>query len=352
MSGCYLAVVALAGRLSPRIAIGAIVALHAAFMLAPPLLSADVFGYIDWARMGALHGLDPYSHGSLSLTHDEVFRYMTWHTHLSSPYGPLFTVASYALAPLGVAASFWVLKAVAALASLAVVGLTWACARRLGCAPLPAAVFVGLNPLVLVWAVGGAHNDLIAMAMAMVAIYLALGARERAGAAVSVLAAAVKASTAVVLPFLIVGARRRRDALLGAVAGAALVAVTALIAFGGDAAGFVKSNGDQQNLVANSSVPNQVGSWLGLGGITPALRTLALAGVVVVVAWLLVRTWRGGDWVNAAGWATLALLIGSAWLMPWYVAWLLPLAALAASGRLTLATLAFCGYMVVMRTPL
>ena len=35
-----------------------------------------------------------------------------------------------------------------------------------------------------------------------------------------------------------------------------------------------------------------------------------------------------------AGWATLAILLASAWLVPWYLLWLLPLVALAADRRL------------------
>jgi hypothetical protein len=37
--------------------------------------------------------------------------------------------------------------------------------------------------------------------------------------------------------------------------------------------------------------------------------------------------------------------------MPWYVVWLLPLAAIGRSRRLELATLALCAYIVYMRTP-
>src|SRR5690349_22704006 len=43
MCGCYLAVVAL-GRLDVRTTVAAIALLHVAFLLAPPLLSSDVFG--------------------------------------------------------------------------------------------------------------------------------------------------------------------------------------------------------------------------------------------------------------------------------------------------------------------
>src|SRR5919107_2633845 len=71
MCGCYLAALALGAQLDARVTGAAIVALHVAFLLAPPLLSSDVFGYVDWARLGVLHGLDPYAHGSLAAPQDE-----------------------------------------------------------------------------------------------------------------------------------------------------------------------------------------------------------------------------------------------------------------------------------------
>src|SRR3954447_21029028 len=199
MCGCYLA--SLVAPLDARLTVAAIVLLHAAFLLAPPLLSSDVFGYIDFGRLGALHGLDPYAHGSLAAPHDPALAYFRWRTHMPSPYGPAFTVASYATAPLGVAGAFWAFKLACAAASLGCVALVASCARRLGVDQLRAAAFVGLNPLVLVWAVGGAHNDLLAIAVAMVGVRLALGARERASGATLALAAALKASAAVVLPY-------------------------------------------------------------------------------------------------------------------------------------------------------
>jgi hypothetical protein len=68
------------------------------------------------------------------------------------------------------------------------------------------------------------------------------------------------------------------------------------------------------------------------------------------VAWQLWRAARGADWVTCAGWATLGALVSSAWLTPWYVVWVLPLAALAPGRRLRAAALAFCGYVLVTRT--
>src|SRR3954469_510495 len=207
MCGCYLALLLLAGELDGRITVGAIVVLDVAFLLTPPLLSSDVFGYIDWARLGALHGLDPYAHGSLSAPHDPAFAYFRWRTDMPSPYGPAFTLLSFATAPLGVAGAFWAFKVAAAAASLGCVARVASCARRLGADPLRAAAFVGLNPIVLVWAVGGAHNDLLATVVALGAVRLVLEpARERAGGAVLALAAAVKAAGMVVVPYALIGA--------------------------------------------------------------------------------------------------------------------------------------------------
>jgi hypothetical protein len=354
MCGCYGVVLAFARHVEARTAAAAIVLLHALFLLAPPLLSADLFGYIDYARIGAVHGLDPYANGPASAPHDAVFAFMRWRGDLPSPYGPLFTLGSYALAPLSVAASFWVLKALATAASLAIVWLVWDCARRLRLDPMPAAMLVGLNPLVLVWAVGGAHNDLIVVAAVTAGVWLAVAGRERLAGATLAGAAALKVSAGVMLPFLVAGRPRggRRGVLEGAVvAGAAAVVVT-LAAFGTGVTGMLRAQVDQQNLVATASLPNQVGEWLGLGGITGGIRAVALALFVVAFLALLARTWRGGiGWIAAGGWATVAMLATSAWLMPWYVTWVLPLAALGRDRRLVGATLALCAYLVVMRTP-
>ena len=52
--------------LSPRLVLAVCFSAVAVFTLAPPILSGDIFGYVDWARMSVLHGLDPYTHGSLA----------------------------------------------------------------------------------------------------------------------------------------------------------------------------------------------------------------------------------------------------------------------------------------------
>jgi alpha-1,6-mannosyltransferase len=347
MCACYLA--ALAFHLPPRATVAAIGVLHLLFMLGPPLLSSDVFGYITWARLGVIHGLDPYSHGSLSVPDDPAAHHFIWHTDMASPYGPLFTLASYATAPLGVAGALWAFKVACAAASLGCVALVASCARLRGIDPVRAAAFVGLNPLVLVWAVGGAHNDLIAVVVVLAGVWLVLRERDRLGGAALTVAPAIKASAGVVLPYALLGTRGR--ALPGALLAATAVAALALAVFGSDITGLLETQREQQQLVAHTSVPNQLGILVGAGGITPAIRTLALTALIATLLWTLLITWRGADWIACAGWATFALIACSAWFMPWYLVWLLPLAAIARDRRLTIATLALCAYAVVMRTP-
>ena len=63
---------------------------------------------------------------------------------------------------------------------------------------------------------------------------------------------------------------------------------------------------------------------------------LVLTGLFAAsLAGCLWRVWQGQlDWIAGAGWAALALLVTAASLLPWYVAWLLPLAALGRDRRL------------------
>ena len=64
------------------------------------------------------------------------------------------------------------------------------------------------------------------------------------------------------------------------------------------------------------------------------------------------RTARGADWRVAAGWSTLALLASTAWVLPWYAIWALPLAAVSGNRRLCAATLLACAYAVLIHLTL
>ena len=90
-------------RLSARWAIVTVVAVHAILFLAPPMSLTDVFNYINYGRMEIVHHLNPYTTLPISEPHsDPSYALSNWH-ELLSPYGPLFTLLTFALVPLGVA---------------------------------------------------------------------------------------------------------------------------------------------------------------------------------------------------------------------------------------------------------
>ena len=354
MFGFYLAVVRTAGALRPSMAVGAIVLLHAGLLLAPPILSGDAFSYLAYARLYAVHGLSPYRHAAEDAPGDPLLPYVGI-PEIESPYGPLFTLLTVALVPLGPALGMWALKIVAVTAGLGCAALTWSCARRLGRPPLAPTVFVALNPLFLVYGVGGAHNDMV-MAVAMLAgVRVALGSGTRAGplgAAAVVSAAATKATAGLVLPFVILGARGRLRALGGALAGTAVLGVIALLAFGTGLLGYLDVLARQGRSVSTYSIWLDLARLGGWATVPPGMKLVLGVIFAAVLAASLVQTARGHDWIAGAGWAVLSLLVLTTWLLPWYVALLLPLAALAPSQRLRAATLAFCALLLVTRLPL
>src|SRR5207247_2499687 len=149
--------------------LAAIAAVHVIFFLSPPLLLTDLFNYLNYARMLALHGLNPYAHVPILASQDPAYQFTTWH-HLRSPYGPLFTLCTYVLAPFGLAVEYWIFKLAVMCASLGCLALVWKCAQRLGRPPAQAVAFVGLNPLFFVYGLGGEHNDVFMMLLVLTGV--------------------------------------------------------------------------------------------------------------------------------------------------------------------------------------
>ncbi len=372
MCASYALVLIAARSLSMRSIAVAIVLANVAVLLGPPLISQDVFGYIGFARMGALHGLDPYTRVAADAPGDPIFSFLGW-PFLNSPYGPLFTLASYATVPLGIAGALWTFKAIAVASSLGAVALISRAAARMGHSARWAVAFVGLNPVLLSLAAAGAHNDTLVLLFLSAALALtataapprrgghshdegaAPGARYGAGALALAAGVGIKVTAGVLLPFLVLApATWRQRARTAVTAGLGLVIVAAIgvAGFGVHALGFLDAVGEQQQLVAVHSIPAETARLFGLAGTPGWWRHLFVAGFAVVLVVALWLTARGHDWRVAAGWTTLALLVSTAWLLPWYAIWALPLAAVSGDRRLRGATLVFCAYAVLIHLPL
>jgi alpha-1,6-mannosyltransferase len=360
MYASYVLAVRLAPRLPARWAIAAVIGVHVVMLLCPPFSLTDVFNYINYGRMEIMHHLNPYTTIPVLEPHsDPTFALSNWHK-LLSPYGPLFTLITFAVVPLGVGGAFWALKALLMLASLATVLLVYKSARLLGRDPVAAIVLVGLNPIVLVWGLGGDHNDAFMMLLVVLGFYLMLRARVSpeadrlyvgAGAAF-VAAVFMKASAGILLPIALAALLHERRALIRVIVGMVLTSVVfgiaTLIAFGAH----IPDLSTQGRLVTDISIPNLLGLLLGQGGETETLRKLLELALLGLIAACCVRAYRRREPFGPAAWATMGLLVTLSWVLPWYVLWALPLVALSGSRRLRNATLVFGVYLIAAWTPL
>lgn len=359
MFACYLVALRYASRLRARWTLATIVALHIVLFMSPPLLSSDVFNYINYGRMAAVDHLNPYTTIPLLGPHGDLsFALSNWHG-LLSPYGPLFTQFTEALAPFGIPGSLWTLKLVDGLADLATLALVWRCAERLGRRPAAALAFAGFNPVVLVWGLGSVHYDSLMMFFVVGAVYLLVRARSDDGArpgaarleltagAVLAVAIAIKVSAAMLLPvFLLSG--RRRWVISGLVPTATVLALASVASFGLH----FPDLGTQSRLINTRAVPDVLGYMLGLGGETHAMHAVLTGVLVVAVAVCGTWAWRSPtDWLTAAGTLMVVLIVTLSWGVPWYVLWILPFAALSTRVPLRAATLAVSAYLLISFLP-
>jgi hypothetical protein len=180
----------------------------------------------------------------------------------------------------------------------------------------------------------------------LAAVILLLQRRGRLGAGSIMVGAGIKMTAGLLFPFALAGARgpllstRRRDLLIGAGISAAVLSIFTVILFGAGPLHLPSTIANVQSKGNWQSIPGFIGTRLGLGTVGgPAALALGVL-CAVALGWLLWRVWRGQlDWIAGAGWGAVALLVSAGSLLPWYVAWLMPLAALGRDRRLWRASL-------------
>ncbi|MGD0196644.1 MAG: hypothetical protein ABSC56_01875 [Solirubrobacteraceae bacterium] len=372
----YAAILICAPRLRPTWPLAGMVLLQLIYYVSPPLPLTDIFNYLNYGRMEVVHHLNPYTTIPALEPHtDPTFGLSNWHG-LESPYGPLFTLITLVVVPLGVAGSYWAMKTLLLITSLASVRLIWSAAGALGRNQLGAALFVGLNPIVLVWGLGADHNDFLMILVIAVAMLLlvratseprpaarspigpGLASRVRSmladarrpvpgwwweiGAGIALAAAvAIKASAAILVPVIFAGSTRRMRFGAGLAIGLVGFGAAAYAAFGAN----LPNLSQQSGLVIPLGLPNLTGYLLGFGGETTGWRDVLNLALVASVIACTVWAWRAREWVRPAAWVTFALLLTLSWVLPWYLIWLLPFAALARPRRIRVAALLLGVYL-------
>lgn len=348
----YAARQAWAGRLSVRRVIWVGVGLHVLALLVPLFLSRDVYSYAFYGRMVSEYGVNPYTHVPGEFLRDPFYVVVS-HFWIDSPsvYGPAFSAlaAGVTAAVSGIAATVKAFKLLAVLASVATMLIVVAAARRVR--PERAALaglLVGWNPVILWHNAAGGHNDaLVGLAVAGAALLL-LTRRDLLATAVLTLGALVKMSAAVPLLILLAGSvtsrpRGRRLSWAAAHAGViALVSLPFVVPFFSleDPTMGQLELSTRQGWLAPSrflvvTLRGLVRAVLGetAGEVTSAVIRIAFPLVLLAALWAIGRhlARRREEvaperTVAAMGWATLLAMMMAPLLLPWYAAWVVPLA--------------------------
>jgi hypothetical protein len=331
-----------------RWALGGTVLLHAVVLPAALSQSQDLYAYLFYGKMWAVHGANPYIDLPLRFAADPWFPWVRWPDQ-PTVYGPLWTIVTAGPAWVGQASlplAFSLAKVeTAALGAATVTGLVRA-ARGRGMNPAFSLLLVAWNPLVIVSLPLGGHPD-----VALTAAWMWAMVADRRGHSVRATllltaAALVKAYAGVVLLVYLVALARRSPVVAGrAVAASAGLAVVAWAPFwaGPDTlSGLARvgarassSLGGTVELALAAALPEAVAGWI--------VRAAGLAVLAAVVVRVASRDGFPADpWPGAAA-AFAAYLAVTPWFLPWHLAGLLALAGVAASRRLRAASFAFSG---------
>jgi alpha-1,6-mannosyltransferase len=323
---------------------------------APLLLSRDVYSYAAYGRLYSLHGANPYVEPPSRVPSDPFTPVLSpeWRD-TRSLYGPAFTLVSAGITRTWPGSPGATILAFKVLAGLAVGGATLVavvlCRRFRPHRASLAAVLVAMNPVIVIHTVGGGHNDLMMMMLVMAALAVALRPDKQMGrsiwpvvaTALLTLAALVKLPAAVPLVLWVwsvaraePASRRLRivalHAAMVAAVGAALIApfyvglrtlksVAVLASVEGWASGV--------RLVARGAraLGNAVAGGAGATSFDKGVKVAFIAAFAVVL-WRLARRSTPSASADEWGTALLAFSLSAALLLPWFVAWFIPLLAL------------------------
>jgi uncharacterized membrane protein len=230
----------------------------------------------------------------------------------------------------------------------------WNAARWRGVNPVRAVALVALNPLLVVYGLGGAHNDLLMLAASTAGVYAILQRRHRTGGGLLAAATWIKLTGALLVPFALMGTRERaggkREIAIGAAAVTFVVAIASFALFGTGPLHLPATIAQSQGEGDWHSIPGFLANGLGWTTVGHVVGIVLACAFAIVCTWLLLRVRRGTlDWLDGAGWATLAMLVTASSLLPWYIAWLLPLAALSADSRLRRSALIASGVIMAIQ---
>jgi len=322
-------------------------ALHLTVLLAPLTQSQDLYAYLFYGKMWAVHDANPYTVLPLAFASDAWFPWMQW-ADQASVYGPLWTMVSGGVARLAgnsLGLGYALMKtAILGLGVASTMGIARASELR-GRSP-GRDVLLGLwNPLIIVALALGGHADVAVVAAVVWALVADRRGRPMPAALLLSAAWLVKAYAGVVLLVYLLALARRRIALgLRGGAVAAVITVLAWLPFWkgpvtleglGDIAGR-----------ASASLAGQIQLLLEQPLGETAATVVRVVGAAILLGVIVVMTRRPGfaddPWPAAAA-AFLAYVAVTPWFLYWHLAAPLVLALVAGSPAVRAAALTFSG---------
>jgi alpha-1,6-mannosyltransferase len=320
----------------------------APLMVAPPLFSRDAYSYWFQGKL-VLAGQDPYTQGVASIPGwfqngvDPLWQ------NTPAPYGPFWLALSRGVAGVAGENSYLAVLAFRFLAVVGVALLAYYVPRLAFLCGIdaPKALWLGvMNPLVLMHFVAGVHNDALMIGMLVAGTVYVLEGRGAVGVALVTGAGMVKPIALLALPFVGImwaGATQTgRDRVVAWLRTAAVAVVTyAVVALAvGSSLGWIRALTTPGEVWTWLSPSTALGlasgnllSWIGLGDhhdlTVGFFRTVGMVAAVVIVGRLILKP-QGRTAVRSMMLAFLTVVALGPVVQPWYLLWVLPLAA--ASG--------------------
>ena len=314
-------------------------------LLVAPVLTRDACAYADIGWM-LTQGLNPYTVGIGTTAGPFTAQVDPFWVGTGTAYPPLALEIARVIVVVTHATPYWTVVAMRVPVVVSVGVMLWVVPKLAEHFGLPSAHVVWLtvlNPLVIVYLVGGMHNDAPTIAVTLVAIWLvtrwprewmsllvapvvvgvAMALKQQAGLAVIAVAGLpVMAQLALRTPLARVALLAGRTAIAAVVAVASFVCITLASGLGFGWVQWLNVMGKAGTMAPLALISKRLSVIVAANGGDPVsfmhdAGVVTIVIVAVVVAWLFIRF--ADRPLFATAWAALAVAVLGQALHPWYL---------------------------------
>jgi hypothetical protein len=355
----------LAGRRALVGVLGAGAVFAAIFLPINPVGAQDIYHNVFDARIVWKYGDNPNVVPPAAYEGDPLLPSVVAWSDFASVYGPVWYAVSgvgYAIGGDSLRANVYGQKLLAAAFLLGTALLAALTAERIRRGTgVAAAVAVAWNPLMLFETAGNAHNDIVMVSFAVAAFYALASRRWLWVFPLLALSVATKFVLVLLGPLMLVWLLRRPDVprrqILLSLALGALVGVAVYVPFfqGMDTIETIRRQSGYNTSSPSALLDALLVRW---GGMDP-LASSRLMKRIVVPVFLVLYAWHGwrlrGDLAALVERSYLLLflllLLATWWFWPWYVLWVVPLAAMVPRRGTAWLGLLFSASAMLMYAP-